>query len=78
MRAIDTKYNEILTRLRNSKCTKNDHALSSTRVVGSKHCPVKTLDDPQWRDAQILVFSNEVRQDFNNHIAYSRVNKKKK
>ncbi len=44
------------------------------RVVGSEKCPIQSLDDPQWKDAQILVFNNEVRQEFNNHIAISKAN----
>lgn len=72
IRTIDTKYRHLLNRLRKSECTKQDHELLLTRVVGSKNCNVKSLDDPLWRDATILVFSNEVRQEINNHTAISR------
>lgn len=72
MRIVDIEYNNIFMRLRSFSCPSADHELLLTRVIGSEHCPVKTLDDPNWRDAQILVFSNEVRQEFNNHIAISR------
>lgn len=72
MRTTDISYRDLLIRLRNSTCTKQDHKLLLSRVAGSKNCNVKSLDDPLWRDATILVFSNEVRQEINNHTSISR------
>lgn len=72
MRTIDVRYNSLLNRLRNCECNKQDHELLLTRVVGSKNCNIKNLDDSLWQVATILVFSNEVRQEINNHTAISR------
>lgn len=72
MRTVDIKYRDLLSRLRNCECTIEDHELLLSRVVGSKDCNVKSLDDPSWKDATILVFSNEVRQEINNHTSISR------
>lgn len=72
MRIVGIQYNDILTRLRSSSCTTDDYELLLPRVIGTKNCPVTTLDDPNWRYAPIMVFSNEVRQEYNNHIAISR------
>lgn len=54
MRTVDIHYNQLLNRLRNCECTKNDHEQLLNRVVGSANCPIQTLDDPNWRDATIF------------------------
>lgn len=72
IRIIDKQCRDLLERLRNFQCNKQDHELLLTRVIGSKNCDVKNLDNPEWRDATILVFSNEIRQEINNHTSISR------
>lgn len=78
MRVVDRRYKLLLDRLRNFECDRSDYELLLTRVVGSKNCNVKTLDDPEWRDATILVYNNEIRQEINNHTAISRAKEEKK
>lgn len=46
MRIIDPEYTNLLARLRNFQCTKNDHEMLLSRVVGSENCDVNTLHDP--------------------------------
>lgn len=58
IRTTDTKYSDFLQRLRKCECTNEDHQMLLSIVVGSKHCDVKSLDETEWRDATILVFSN--------------------
>lgn len=72
MRTSDKTYNDILQRLLNCECTTDDHEILLSRVVCSKKCNVKSLDEEKWKDATILVFCNEIKQEFNNHFAISR------
>ncbi|CAF1537756.1 unnamed protein product, partial [Didymodactylos carnosus] len=66
MRTDDPAFLEAQNRLRYGQCTTEDHKLLSTRVIGHQSCPVKSLDDIEWKEAPVLVFLNDLRTELNN------------
>ncbi|CAF1467648.1 unnamed protein product, partial [Didymodactylos carnosus] len=64
MRTSDSRYLQLLQRLRKGECTADDHELLTTRVVDPNH-DVKSLDTDEWKKAPILVFRNELRTELN-------------
>ncbi|CAF1529169.1 unnamed protein product [Didymodactylos carnosus] len=66
MRTDDSAFLEAQNRLRYGQCTTEDHKLLSTRVIGHQSCPVKPLDDIEWKEAPVLVFRNDLRTELNN------------
>ncbi|CAF1545923.1 unnamed protein product, partial [Didymodactylos carnosus] len=70
MRTTDTQYLDLLKRLREGKCTEGDYQLLLTRVVHPDN-DVKSLEDPMWMVAPLLVFRNELRTQLNNKAVIS-------
>ncbi|CAF5047283.1 unnamed protein product [Rotaria sp. Silwood1] len=64
MRTEDVQYLQLLERLRNGHCNRDDYELLLTRVVGQPS--VGSLRASPWNKAPILVFRNEVRTQLNN------------
>ncbi|CAF4258879.1 unnamed protein product [Rotaria sp. Silwood2] len=64
MRTEDAQYLQLLERLRNGQCNRDDYELLLTRVVGQPS--VGSLRASPWNKAPILVFRNEVRTQLNN------------
>ncbi|CAF0953354.1 unnamed protein product [Rotaria sordida] len=67
MRTEDSRYLQLLERLRHGQCNYDDYELLLTRVVGQPS--VDSLCDSPWNKAPILVFRNEVRTQLNNKAA---------
>ncbi|CAF4168823.1 unnamed protein product, partial [Rotaria sordida] len=63
MRTDDSRYLQLLERLRRVECNYGDYELLLTRVVGQSSVPL--LSDSPWNKAPILVFRNEVRTQLN-------------
>ncbi|CAF1489005.1 unnamed protein product, partial [Adineta ricciae] len=70
MRTEDSRYLQLLERLRRGQCNHEDYELLLTRVVGQPS--VESLCDSPWNKASILVFRNEVRTKLNNKAAIHR------
>ncbi|CAF3029416.1 unnamed protein product [Rotaria sp. Silwood2] len=68
MRTDDSRYLQLLERLRHGECNYDDYQLLLKRVVGQSSVPL--LSDTPWNKAPILVFRNEVRTQLN-HKAVS-------
>ncbi|CAF4463540.1 unnamed protein product [Didymodactylos carnosus] len=66
MRTDDHAFLEAQNRLRYGQCTIEDHKLLSKRVIGHQSCPVKSLNDIEWKEAPVLVFRNDLRTELNN------------
>ncbi|CAF1235731.1 unnamed protein product [Didymodactylos carnosus] len=64
MRTSDSRYLQLLQRLRKCECTVDDHELLTTRVIHPNH-DVKSLDTDEWKKAPILVLRNELRTELN-------------
>ncbi|CAF3984286.1 unnamed protein product [Rotaria sordida] len=67
MRTEDTRYLQLLERLRQGQCNSDDYELLLTRVVGQPS--VSSLRESPWNKAPILVFRNEVRTQINHKAA---------
>ncbi|CAF4056340.1 unnamed protein product [Rotaria sp. Silwood2] len=67
MRTEDSRYLQLLERLRHGQCNYDDYELLLIRVVGQPS--VDSLCDSPWNKAPILVFRNEVRTQLNNKAA---------
>ncbi|CAF1382354.1 unnamed protein product [Rotaria sordida] len=67
MRTEDTRYLQLLERLRQGQCNYDDYELLLTRVVGQPS--VNSLHESPWNKAPILVFRNEVRTQINHKAA---------
>ncbi|CAF4552755.1 unnamed protein product [Rotaria sp. Silwood2] len=67
MRTEDTRYLQLLKRLRQGQCNFDDYELLLTRVVGQPS--VSSLRESPWNKAPILVFRNEVRTQINHKAA---------
>jgi ATP-dependent exoDNAse (exonuclease V) alpha subunit len=82
MRTEDSRYLQLLDRLRHGQCNYDDYELLQTRVVGQQS--IESLHDSPWNkvnsifhikklfssfQAPILVFRNEVRTQLNNKAA---------
>ncbi|CAF4578207.1 unnamed protein product, partial [Didymodactylos carnosus] len=72
MRTDDPAFLALQNRLRYGQCTIKDHKLLSTRVIDQRSCPVKSLDEIEWREAPILVFRNDLRTKLNNLAIISK------
>ncbi|CAF1545855.1 unnamed protein product [Didymodactylos carnosus] len=72
MRTDDPAFLAVQNRLRYGQCTIKDHKLLSTRVIDHRSCPVKSLDEIEWREAPILVFRNDLRTKLNNLAIISK------
>ncbi|CAF5110523.1 unnamed protein product, partial [Rotaria sp. Silwood1] len=67
MRTEDSRYLQLLERLRHGHCNYDDYELLLTRVVGQPS--VGSLCDSPWNKTPILVFRNKVRTQLNNKAA---------
>ncbi|CAF1624132.1 unnamed protein product [Adineta ricciae] len=66
MRTEDSRYLQLLERLRQGQCNFEDYELLLTRVVGQ---PTVSLREPPWNQAPMLVFRNEIRTQLNHSSA---------
>ncbi|CAF1551606.1 unnamed protein product [Adineta ricciae] len=62
MRTEDSRYLQLLQRLRQGQCSYEDYELLLTRVVGQSSV---SLHEPPWNQASMLVFRNEIRTQLN-------------
>ncbi|CAF1289252.1 unnamed protein product [Adineta steineri] len=71
MRTEDTRYLELLNRLRNGCFKMEDYQLLCSRVIGSPNLKISLQQSP-WNEAPILVFRNAVRTQINNRAVLNK------
>ncbi|CAF4251337.1 unnamed protein product [Rotaria socialis] len=76
MRTEDTRYLELLNRLRDGKSTIEDYELLCTRVIGTPNLKTYLQQDP-WNEAPILVFRNTLRTQINNRAVLNKATEMK-
>ncbi|CAM4849910.1 unnamed protein product, partial [Rotaria magnacalcarata] len=69
MRNKDPVFMVMQSRLRIGQCNNEDYELLCKRVVSLEN-DIKSLREPPWNSATILVFRNEIRTNINNYCVF--------
>ncbi|CAF2131081.1 unnamed protein product [Rotaria magnacalcarata] len=74
MRNKDPVFMAMQSRLRIGQCNNEDYELLCKRVVSPEN-DIKSLREPPWNSATILVFRNEIRTNINNYCVFDEPKK---
>ncbi|CAM4843382.1 unnamed protein product [Rotaria magnacalcarata] len=74
MRNKDPVFMAMQSRLRIGQCNNEDYELLCKRVVSPEN-DIKSLREPPWNSATILVFRNEIRTNINNYCVFDESKK---
>ncbi|KAJ2912290.1 hypothetical protein MD484_g8126, partial [Candolleomyces efflorescens] len=63
------RFLQLLSRLREGRCTTDDYRLLSSRVLGAEHAPLFSDPDSSWRYPPIIVAGNAAKDALNENCA---------